>query len=177
MRRSLRRTFFPPWTIRPISLVLDPRSFSINSKQESCAVLNSTWSISPWLHLTCLFCFYIFPKYHTMAKIKGTEESIPHLLLPLIVSYTRLILVLRMWIKTNVFFSRAHLYITDKGVTVVAKWLFTISKKVPEILVRNFHSVITARVVYHLPKISGLSRRARLDSSYNMKLVRNSRNL
>ena len=30
---------------------------------------------------------------------------------------------------------------------------------------------------YHLPKISGLSRGARLDSSYNKKLVRNSRNL
>ena len=41
----------------------------------------------------------------------------------------------------------------------------------------NFPSTRTVRVVYHLPKISGLSRRARLDSSYNMKLVRNSRNL
>ena len=105
------------FTIRPISLVLDLRSFSINSKHESCAVLNSTWTISPWLHVTCLFCFYIFPKYHTMAKIKGTEESIPHLLLPLIVSYTGLILNpcnnIRMWIKTNVFFWRVHLYITD----------------------------------------------------------------
>ena len=56
-------------------------------------------------------------------------------------------------------------------------WLFTIYKKIPEILVGNFRSVRTVRVVYHLPKISGLSRRARLDSSYNMKLVRNSRNL
>ena len=46
-----------------------------------------------------------------------------------------------------------------------------------EILVGNFRSVRMVRVVYHLPKISGLSRRARLDSSYNMKLVRNSRNL
>ena len=55
--------------------------------------------------------------------------------------------------------------------------LFTIYKKIPEILVGNFRSVRTVRVVYHLPKISGLSRRARLDSSYNMKLVRNSRNL
>ena len=35
-------------------------------------------------------------------------------------------------------------------------------KKIPE---------ITVRAVCHLPKISGLSRRARLDSSYNMKLV------
>ena len=51
------------------------------------------------------------------------------------------------------------------------------TKKNPEILVGNFWSVRTVRVVYHLPKISGLSRRARLDSSYNMKLVRNSRNL
>ena len=42
---------------------------------------------------------------------------------------------------------------------------------------RNFRSVRMVRVVYHLPKISGLSRRARLDASYNMKLVRNSRNL
>ena len=57
------------------------------------------------------------------------------------------------------------------------KCLFTIYKKIPEILVGNFRSVRTVRVVYHLPKISGLSRRARLDSSYNMKLVRNSRNL
>ena len=38
-------------------------------------------------------------------------------------------------------------------------------------------SVRTVRVVYHLPKISGLSSRTRLDSSYNMKPVRNSRNL
>ena len=52
--------------------------------------------------------------------------------------------------------------------------LFTIYKKIPEILVR---SVRTVRVVYHLPKISGLSHRARLDSSYNVKQVRNSRNL
>ena len=50
-------------------------------------------------------------------------------------------------------------------------------KKIPEILVGNFRLVRTVRVAYHLPKISGLSRRARLDSSYNMKLVRNSRNL
>ena len=50
-------------------------------------------------------------------------------------------------------------------------------KKIPEILVGNFRSVRTVRVVYHLPKISGLSSRARLESSYNMKLVRNSRNL
>ena len=55
--------------------------------------------------------------------------------------------------------------------------MFTIYKKIPEILVGNFRSVRTVRVVYHLPKISGLSRRARLDSSYSMKLVRNSRNL
>ena len=55
--------------------------------------------------------------------------------------------------------------------------LFTIYKKIPEILVGNFRSVRTVRVVYHLPKISGLSRRARLDSSYNVKQVRNSRNL
>ena len=50
-------------------------------------------------------------------------------------------------------------------------------KKIPEILVDNFWSVKTVSVVYHLPKISGLSRRARMASSYNMKLVRNSRNL
>ena len=57
-------------------------------------------------------------------------------------------------------------------------WLFTIYKKIPEILVGNFGSVKTVRVVHHLPKISGLSRRAsRMDSSYKMKLVRKSRNL
>ena len=56
-------------------------------------------------------------------------------------------------------------------------WLFTIYKRIAEILVGNFRSVRTVRIVYHLPKISGLSRRARLDSSYNMKMVRNSRNL
>ena len=50
-------------------------------------------------------------------------------------------------------------------------------KKIPEILVGNFRSVRTVRVVYHLPKISGLSRHTTLDSSYNMKPVRNSRNL
>ena len=49
-------------------------------------------------------------------------------------------------------------------------------KKIPEILLGNFRSVRTVCVVYHLPKISGLSRRAR-HSSDNMKLVRNSRNL
>ena len=56
-------------------------------------------------------------------------------------------------------------------------WLFTVYKKNSEILVANFRSVRTVRVVYHLPKISGLSRRALMDSSYNMKLVRKSRNL
>ena len=50
-------------------------------------------------------------------------------------------------------------------------------KKITEILVGNFRSVRTVRVVYHLPEISGLSSRARLESSSNMKLVRNSRNL
>ena len=55
--------------------------------------------------------------------------------------------------------------------------LFTIYKKIPEILIGKFRSERTARIVYHLPKICGLSRRARLDSSYNMKMVRNSRNL
>ena len=39
---------------------------------------------------------------------------------------------------------------------------------------RSFRSVRKVRVVYHLPKISGLSRRARRGSSYNMKLARNS---
>ena len=55
--------------------------------------------------------------------------------------------------------------------------VYHLQKKIPEILVGNFRSVRTVRVVYHLPKISGLSRRARLDASYNMKLVRNSRNM
>ena len=41
-------------------------------------------------------------------------------------------------------------------------------KQIPEILVGNFLSVRTVRVVYHVPKISGLSHRARLDSSCNM---------
>ena len=56
-------------------------------------------------------------------------------------------------------------------------WGHVVVKKIPEILVGNFRSVRTVRVVDHVPKISGLSRRARLDSSYNMKLIRNSRNL
>jgi len=43
-------------------------------------------------------------------------------------------------------------------------------KKIPESLVGNFRSVRMVRVVYHLPQISGLRRRARLDSSFNMKL-------
>ena len=64
------------------------------------------------------------------------------------------------------------------GKVPYTSWLFTIYKKIPEILVGNFGSVKTVRVVHHLPKISGLSCRAsRLDSSYKMKLVRNSRNL
>ena len=57
------------------------------------------------------------------------------------------------------------------------QWLFTIYKKIPEILVGKFRSIRTVRIVYHLTKISGLSHRTRLDSSYNMKMVRNSRNL
>ena len=69
----------------------------------------------------------------------------------------------------------------NKGVIVTSQnwffWLFTIYKKIPEILVGSFRSVRTVRIVYHLPKISGLSRRGRLDSSYNMKMVRKSRNL
>ena len=64
------------------------------------------------------------------------------------------------------------------GKVPYTSWLFTIYKKIPEILVGNFGSVKTVRVVHHLPKISGLSCRAsRLDSSYKVKLVRNSRNL
>ena len=42
--------------------------------------------------------------------------------------------------------------------------MFTIYKKIPEILVGNVRSVRTVRVVYHLPKISGLSHRTRLDT-------------
>ena len=72
-------------------------------------------------------------------------------------------------------FTHSFMYLTPKKIR--KNWFFTIYKKTPEILVGNFRSVRTVRVVYHLPKISGLSRRARLDSSYNMKLVRNSRNL
>ena len=56
-------------------------------------------------------------------------------------------------------------------------WLLTIYKKNPEILLGNFWSVRTVRVVYQSPKISGLWCQATLNSSYNMKLVRNSRNL
>ena len=64
------------------------------------------------------------------------------------------------------------------GKVPYTSWLFTIYKKILEILVGNFGSVKTVRVVHHLPKISRLSRRAsRLDSSYKMTLVRNSRNL
>ena len=47
-----------------------------------------------------------------------------------------------------------------------------ILKKNPEILVGNSRSVRTVSVVYHLPKISVLSPSARMDASYNMKLVR-----
>ena len=45
-------------------------------------------------------------------------------------------------------------------------------KKNPEILAGNSRSVRTICVVYNLPKISVLSPSARLDASYNMKLVR-----
>ena len=55
-------------------------------------------------------------------------------------------------------------------VGIVNKGCLPFIKKLPEILVGNFRSVRTVRVVYHLPKISGLSRRARLDSSYHVKL-------
>ena len=41
----------------------------------------------------------------------------------------------------------------------------------------DFRSVRTVRVVYRLPKISALSRRARLGPSYNIKLVRESTKL
>ena len=49
--------------------------------------------------------------------------------------------------------------------------LFTIFKKNSGNFGWEFRSVRTVRVVYHMPKISGLSPRARLDSTYNMKLV------
>ena len=52
-----------------------------------------------------------------------------------------------------------------------------IYKKILEILLGNFRLVRTVHLIYHLLNISGLSRHARLDSSYNMKLVQNSRNL
>ena len=45
--------------------------------------------------------------------------------------------------------------------------------KIPDILVGNFWSVRTVCVIYHWPKISGLSPHTRLNSSYNMTLVRN----
>ena len=41
----------------------------------------------------------------------------------------------------------------------------------------KFWLAIFVRVVYHLPKISGLSRFVRLDSSYNVKLGKLARNL
>ena len=50
--------------------------------------------------------------------------------------------------------------------------LFTVYRKNPEISAGNFQSVKTVPVVYHLPKISESSRRARRDSSYNINLVR-----
>ena len=50
-------------------------------------------------------------------------------------------------------------------------------KKIPGNFGREFLVGKNGTCRHHLPKISGLSRRARLDSSYNMKLVRNSRNL
>ena len=56
----------------------------------------------------------------------------------------------------------------QKKNAVHKSYLFTIYKKISEILVGNFCSVRTVRVVYHLPKIFGLLCHARLDSSYNM---------
>ena len=56
--------------------------------------------------------------------------------------------------------------------------LFTISeKKNSRNFGRDFRSVRTVRVVYRLPKISALSRRARLNPSYSIKLVRDSTKL
>ena len=46
-------------------------------------------------------------------------------------------------------------------VDIVNKGCLPFIKKLPEILVGNFRSVRTVRVVYHLPKISGW--RATLD--------------
>ena len=48
---------------------------------------------------------------------------------------------------------------------------FTIhKKKILEILVGNFRSVRTVRVVYYLPKISGLSRRPSFNMKFSTKL-------
>ena len=73
------------------------------------------------------------------------------------------------WLACVGFNERARGTLARRGEE--AYWLFTICKKIPEILVGNFRSVRTVSVVYHLLKISWLSHRARLDSSYSMKLV------
>ena len=119
-------------------------------------------------------------KHECCLKVKSCDSSPCQLFLTLLATnwcqYSRHILR-----KSPLLFMRLshdNLLTHFLGKVPYTSWLFTIYKKIPEILVGNFGSVNTVRVAHHLHKISGLSRRAsRLDSSYKMKLVRNSRNL
>ena len=116
-------------------------------------------------------------------KVKSYDSSPCQLFLTLLATnwcqYSRHILRKSpLLLKKIMRLSHDNLLTHLLGKVPYTSWLFTIYKKIPEILVGNFGSVKTVRVVHHLPKISGLSCRAsRLDSSYKMKLVRNSRNL
>ena len=116
-------------------------------------------------------------------KVKSYDSSPCQLFLTLLATnwcqYSRHILRKSpLLLKKIMRLSHDNLLTHFLGKVPYTSWLFTIYKKIPEILVGNFGSVKTVRVVHHLPKISGLSRRAsRLDSNYKMKLVRNSRNL
>ena len=116
-------------------------------------------------------------------KVKSYDSSPCQLFLTLLATnwcqYSRHILGKSpLLLKKIMRLSHDNLLTHFLGKVQYTSWLFTIYKKIPEILVGNFGSVKTVRVVHHLPKISGLSLRAsRLDSSYKMKLVRNSRNL
>ena len=120
-------------------------------------------------------------KHECCLKVKSYDSSPCQLFLTLLATncwcqYSRHILRKSPFLFMRL--SHDNLLTHFLGKVPYTSWSFTIYRKIPEILVGNFGSVNTVRVVHHLHKISGLSRRAsRLDSSYKMKLVRNSRNL
>ena len=107
-------------------------------------------------------------------KVKSYDSSPCQLFLTLLATnwcqYSRHILRKSpLLLKKIMRLSHDNLLTHLLGKVPYTSWLFTIYKKIPEILVGNFGSVKTVRVVHHLPKISGLSRRAsRLDSNYNL---------